>query len=146
MLLSQFVSFPHCVHKFILYVCVSTPALEIGSSIPFFWIPYIFANMQYLFFSFKLTSFCIIGCRFIHLTLTDSNSFCFMTEEYSIVGLPGWLSSKESTCQCRKCGFTPWEDALEKEMATHSSILAWGIPWTEEPGGPRSTGSQKSWT
>ena len=29
-----------------------------------------------------------------------------------------------------------WEDALEKEMATHSSILAWKIPWTEEPGRP----------
>ena len=29
-----------------------------------------------------------------------------------------------------------WEDPLEKEMATHSSILAWEIPWTEEPGGP----------
>ena len=29
------------------------------------------------------------------------------------------------------------EDPLEKEMATHSSILAWKIPWTEEPGGPR---------
>ena len=28
-----------------------------------------------------------------------------------------------------------WEDPLEMEMATHSSILAWGIPWTEEPGG-----------
>ena len=28
-----------------------------------------------------------------------------------------------------------WEDPLEKEMATHSSILAWEIPWTEEPGG-----------
>ena len=28
-----------------------------------------------------------------------------------------------------------WEDPLEKEMATHSSILAWRIPWTEEPGG-----------
>ena len=30
-----------------------------------------------------------------------------------------------------------WEDPLEKEMAAHSSILAWRIPWTEEPGGPR---------
>jgi len=30
-----------------------------------------------------------------------------------------------------------WEGLLEKEMATHSSILAWKIPWTEEPGGPR---------
>ena len=33
------------------------------------------------------------------------------------------------------------EDPLEKEMATHSSILAWRIPWTEEPGGLQSTGS-----
>ena len=35
------------------------------------------------------------------------------------------------------------EDPLEKEMATHSSILAWKIPWTEEPGGLQSTGSQR---
>ena len=34
------------------------------------------------------------------------------------------------------------EDLLEKEMATHSSVLAWRIPWTEEPGGLQSTGSQ----
>ena len=33
-----------------------------------------------------------------------------------------------------------WEDSLEKEMATHSSILAWRIPWTEGPGGLQSTG------
>ena len=35
-----------------------------------------------------------------------------------------------------------WEDPLEKGMATHSSILAWRIPWTEEPGGLLSMGSQ----
>ena len=35
------------------------------------------------------------------------------------------------------------EDPLEKEMATHSSILAWRIPWMEEPGGLQSTGSQR---
>ena len=38
-----------------------------------------------------------------------------------------------------------WEDPLEKGMATHSSILAWRIPWTEEPGGLRSIGVAKSW-
>ena len=38
------------------------------------------------------------------------------------------------------------EDALEKEMTTHSSILVWEIPWTEEPDGLQSMGSQKSWT
>ena len=35
------------------------------------------------------------------------------------------------------------EDPLEEEMATHSSILAWKIPWTEEPGGLQSTGPQR---
>ena len=36
-----------------------------------------------------------------------------------------------------------WEDFLEKGMATHSSILAWRIPWAEEPGGLQSMGSQR---
>ena len=36
-----------------------------------------------------------------------------------------------------------WEDPLEKEMATHSSILAWRIPWAEEPCGLQSTGWQR---
>ena len=36
-----------------------------------------------------------------------------------------------------------WEDLLEKEMTVHSSILAWEIPWTEEPGGLQSTGLQR---
>ena len=36
-----------------------------------------------------------------------------------------------------------WEDPLEKEMATHSSILAWKIPWTEESGGLQSMGLQR---
>ena len=39
-----------------------------------------------------------------------------------------------------------WEDPLEKEMATHSSTLAWEISWAEEPDGLQPKGSQKSWT
>ena len=39
--------------------------------------------------------------------------------------------------------FLGWEDSLEKEMATHSSILAWRIPWAEEPGKLQSMGSQE---
>ena len=39
-----------------------------------------------------------------------------------------------------------WENPLEKEMATHCSILAWEIPWTEEPGGLQSLGITKSHT
>ena len=50
---------------------------------------------------------------------------------------PRWLDGKESACQCRTFGFNPWvgKIPLEKEMATHSSILAWRITWREEPGG-----------
>ena len=39
--------------------------------------------------------------------------------------------------------FLGWEDTLEEEVAPHSSILAWEIPWTEEPGGLQSMGSQR---
>ena len=59
--------------------------------------------------------------------------------------LSKWLSGKESTCQCRRRGFDLWvrKIPLEKEMATHSSSLAWEIPWTEEPGGLQSMGPQR---
>ena len=43
-------------------------------------------------------------------------------------------------------GSLGWEDPLEKGMATHSSIVAWEIPWTEEPVGLQSMGSQKNQT
>ena len=63
------------------------------------------------------------------------------------MGCPGDTSGKESVCQCRRPkrhGFSPWEeDPLEEEMATHSSILAWKIPWTKEPDGLQSRGSQR---
>ena len=45
-----------------------------------------------------------------------------------------------------RVGSLGWEDPLEKEMATHCSILAWEIPWKGEPIGLQSMGSQKCWT
>ena len=39
-----------------------------------------------------------------------------------------------------------WKEPLEKEIATHSSIIAWEIPWTEKPGGLRCRGVSNSWT
>lgn len=54
---------------------------------------------------------------------------------------------KESTCsEETQVGSLGQGDPQEKEMTTHSSILAWKTPWTEEPGGPQSMGSQKSQT
>ena len=47
-------------------------------------------------------------------------------------GFPGSSHGKKSTCIAGELG---WEYSLEEGMTTHSSILAWRIPWTEEPGG-----------
>ena len=47
-------------------------------------------------------------------------------------------------CNAGDLGSIPgWEDPLEKGMATHFSVLAWRIPWTDEPGGLQSMGSQR---
>ena len=56
------------------------------------------------------------------------------------LSLPGGSEVKVSASNERDPG---WEDPLEKEMVTHSSILAWRIPWMEEPGRLQSTGLQR---
>ena len=73
-----------------------------------------------------------------------------MAEEYSILwyttslGFPGGSDGKESACSAGDPGLIlDQEDPLEKGMATHSSILPWRIPWTEEPGRLQSMGSQR---
>ena len=65
-----------------------------------------------------------------------------------IWGLPAGASGKEPTCQCRQHkshDFDPWVGKIPWRggMVTHSSILAWRIPWTEESGGLQSMGSQR---
>ena len=78
---------------------------------------------------------------------------CCSREHYTLgstaqnEGFQGGSVVKEPTCQCRRCrrrGFDPWvgKMSLEKEMATHPSILAWEIPWTEELGRLQPVGSQ----
>ena len=64
------------------------------------------------------------------------------------MGFPGNTSGKEPACHCRKHNETRvqslgQEDPLEEGMATYSSILAWRIPWTEEPGGLQSIELQR---
>ena len=61
-------------------------------------------------------------------------------------GLPRWHSGKDPTCQCRRemwVRFLGQEDPLEESMVTHSNILPWRLPWTEEPGGLQSIVSQR---
>ena len=58
---------------------------------------------------------------------------------------PGGSDGKQSTCHYRRPGFDAWvgKIPLEKDMTTHSNILAWSIPWTEEPGELQSMQSQR---
>ena len=59
-------------------------------------------------------------------------------------GLPGDIVVKNlPAVQEGRVRSLDWEDLLEKEMATHSSTLAWKIPWSEEPGRLQSMGSQR---
>ena len=59
-------------------------------------------------------------------------------------GFPGGSVVKNLPAMKKTCVWSPsWEDPLEKEMATHSSILAWRIPWTEETGGLQSIALQR---
>ena len=70
---------------------------------------------------------------------------CWLVEQSE--GSPGSASDKEPACQCRRqemwVQFLGWKDPLDEGTATHSSITAWRIPWTEEPGGLQFIGSQK---
>ena len=60
------------------------------------------------------------------------------------MGFPCGSVGGESACSVGDLGLIlGWEDLLEEGMATHSSILAWRIPWTEEPGGLQSMVSQR---
>ena len=65
---------------------------------------------------------------------------------HSWVSLVTWLEKNPSTIQETWVQSLGWEDPLEKEMATHSSILAWRTSWTKEPGRLQSTGLQESQT
>ena len=64
------------------------------------------------------------------------------------LGLPRWLNSKRICLPMQEAQMwvwsLGWEDPLEKEMTTHSSILAWRIPWSEEPGRPQSMEVQRT--
>ena len=63
------------------------------------------------------------------------------------LGLPWWLSGKESACSSGDVGsIHGWQRSPEEGMEIHSSVLAWRIPRTEEPGGLKSMWLQKSWT
>ena len=85
-----------------------------------------FLSVWKLFFLFEIQDLSHFLCIFIFL-LPFPTDLCGMAQR--LKHLPAMRET--------------WVQSLEKEMATHSSILAWRIPWMEEPGGLQSTGSQR---
>ena len=97
----------------------------------------------------------LVGCRLWGRTESDTIEVTQQQQQFLYVpklhlcacmlGFPGGASSKEPAYQCRETWVPSLgrEDPLEKEMETHSSILAWGGPWTAEPDGLQSLGSQR---
>ena len=86
-------------------------------------------------FDFRILAFLTLFCFYYYLFYCNKNHICG-----TVV--------KESACQCRRQEMRVWslgwEDPLEKEMATHSSIPAWKIPRTEESGRLQSIGCKES--
>ena len=100
----------------------------------------VFTLFLYLFFIF------LNSCYFNNCNFLTFNSFSkFVSSYIPNLGPPWWLRWLKNPPAVRETWmWSPsWEDPLEKGMATHSSILAWRIPWTEEPGRLQSTGLQR---
>ena len=85
-------------------------------------------------------------CSTIYIYILYINIYMYLWELYIFhESFPGGSVIKNApTMQETRVRSQGWEDPLEKEMATHSSILAWEIPWTEEPGWLESMGSQRA--
>ena len=80
----------------------------------------------------------------VNQEFTNKSTLNFKFPAYLSLGFPGDSVVKNlPAMQEMQAGFLDWKDPLEKEMATHSTILAWKIPWTEECLGLQSMGSQR---
>ena len=73
----------------------------------------------------------------------DLNKKSSLSREFVTSGFPGASDSKESACSEGDLGSVLGKIPLKEGMAVHFSILAWGIPWTEEPDGLKSMWSQR---
>ena len=91
-------------------------------------------------------------CRVLHTYIFSSLGYIYLGVELLghmlTQGFPGGASGNEPICQCRRRKDAPvqslgWEDPLEEGMATHSTVLAWRILWTEGPGELQTMGLQR---
>ena len=106
-------------------------------------------TQNYLLFLLGTTNTSVVCCLQSKLTDAENKDVIFYISPLKFTrDFPDGTSGKELGCQCRrhkKHRFNPWvrEDTLEEGMATYSRILAWRIPWMEEPGGLQIIGSQR---
>ena len=130
-------SYPHCYVACFSFCCVKLLPLDLRMQSQ--------AILQFLLAVFKIQKFqgedarfSVFWHMFLHSYFKIQNKSKWCTRDS--MGFLGGASDKEPTCQrsrYKRPGFNLWTgNALEEEMATHSSILAWRIPWTKEPGGP----------
>ena len=106
-------------------------------------------NIKYTYHQDSFYEGDLTGDMFIVHCKTTTYSFLSEKGEFTRLmvwhwGFPGGSEDKVTACNAGDPGSIPGlKDPLEKEMASHSSILAWRIPWTDEPGGLQSRGSQR---
>ena len=125
----------------------------------YFLTPYAYIAFPHFLLPTGNYYFVLYICESISFLLYSLVVFFFWIPHTSDIRLPRWLSGKESVASSvgkrviknllpiqETQEMWVWslgqEDTLEKKMATHSSILAWKVPWTEEPDGLQSMGSQ----
>ena len=131
-------------------MCSSKWMSESLSRVQLFVTPWTVACQVPLSMEFSRQEYCVLSCSNKTLLIETSTGAVLahrsqFANPYSI----SWASLVVQTVKNLPATWETqaqnlsWQDPLEKGMATHSSILAWRIPWTEEPGGLQSMGSQR---
>ena len=105
----------------------------------------LFGNIYQYFICFYcwVTFHCMDIPHFIHSFISHWIHYSVFGLFPLFQGLSWWLRGKESTCQCRRCGFDPQVGKIPWRRKWQPSIPAWKIPWTEEPGRLQSWGFQR---
>ena len=128
-------------------MCSSEWMSESLSHVQLFVTPWTVACQAPLSMEFSRQEYCVLSCSNKTLLIeTSTGAVLAHRSQFANPYSVSWASlvvQMVKNLQETRVQNLSWQDPLEKGMATHSSILAWRIPWTEEPAGPQSMGSQR---